>query len=147
MTPLSKASAGRAQNNQLFSLVTWLAFGRYFILELAFCPGHPKGGQPVPHPGFENQQFPEVVRRYLGGPGPPFPPDLVDSGGPGRNETKNDRFQKPATFRVCVSVAAGLPGFKPNFVLIYHVFFPGTQEASSLGVWTAPDPPNKVERS
>ncbi len=53
-----------------------------------FCHGHPEGGQPVPHPGFENQRFPKAVRRYLGGPGPPFPADLGDpGGGPGRNKT------------------------------------------------------------
>ncbi len=50
-----------------------------------FCSGHPEGGQPVPHPGFENHQFLIAFRRYLGGPGRPFPADLGGSGGPGRN--------------------------------------------------------------
>ncbi len=50
-----------------------------------FCLGHPKGGQPVPRPGFENPRFPGAVRRYLGGPGPPFPADFGDSGVSGRN--------------------------------------------------------------
>ena len=59
----------------------WL-LGGILYLKFAFCPGHPEGGQPVPHPGFENQRFLGAVRRFLGGPGPPFLADLGDSGGP-----------------------------------------------------------------
>ena len=56
----------------------WL-LGGILYLKLAFRPGHPKGGQLVPHPGFANQRFPGAVQRYLGGPGPSFPAEL----GPG----------------------------------------------------------------
>ncbi len=54
---------------------------------LALHLGHREGGQPVPHPDFENQRFPSTVRRYLGGPGPPFPADLGASGGSGPEST------------------------------------------------------------
>ncbi len=60
--------------------------GGILYLKFAFCLGHPKGGQPVPHPGFEKQRCPTIVRRYLGGPGPPSSADLGGPGGPGRNK-------------------------------------------------------------
>ncbi len=53
------------------------------MIVLAFYLGRLEGGQPVPHPDFENQRF--TVPRYLGGPEPPLPADLGASVGPGRN--------------------------------------------------------------
>ncbi len=38
----------------------WLLEGMLYA-KLAFCLGHLEGGQPVPHPSFENQRFPGVL--------------------------------------------------------------------------------------
>ncbi len=76
--------AGSAKAECQLDVLGWFLEGILYC-KLAFCFGHPDGGQPAPHPGFENQRFPGVARRQLGGPGPPFPADLGDSGGSGRN--------------------------------------------------------------
>ncbi len=44
-----------------------------------YC-GHLLGGQPVPHPDFENQRFPMTVRRIRGVPGLPFPAVFLPPG-------------------------------------------------------------------
>ncbi len=66
-----------------------------------FCPGHPKGAQPVPHPGFQNQRFPSGCPTISGGSGAPFPCRFGRFRGSGP-EFKIYIFksiQKPATIR------------------------------------------------
>ncbi len=71
-----KVRAGRPTDRLAGVLLHVAAVLKVFYIFLAFCTGHREGGQPVPHLDLENHRFPEAVRRYLGGPGPPFLADL-----------------------------------------------------------------------
>ncbi len=76
----------------------WLLEGILYW-KLAFCIGHPKGDQPVPHTGFENQRCPGAVRRYLGVSGAALPDRFggFRESGPELRIYVFNSFQKPAT--------------------------------------------------
>ncbi len=97
----------------------------------------------------EHQRFPRTVRRYLGGPGPPFLAEGISTprgpirgkpGVRGQNLPKPAQNCRPLPRRVW---AAPRGGYTPGFLI--HEFWTG-RKSSISGVWGGPGAPKTIQK-